>query len=120
MGTYGTANGLVLVTPAAGQAGQLLGLLAGEVQAYLDSDGKLKAGGGVVVLDAQGIQISAPVSYADPQAFKFVASDGTAVGGLYAKIASQITQLQLVAAGGYDVYDDAILFLGATIGRAHV
>ena len=114
MGTYGTANGLALVTPAAGQAGQLLGLLAGEVQAYFDSDGKLKAGGGVVVLDAQGVQISAPVSYADPQAFKFIASDGTVVGGLYAKIASQITQLQLVAAGGYDVYDDAILFLGAT------
>ena len=55
MGTYGTATGLVQVIPAAGEPGKLLGLLDGELQAYFDSDGKIKWAGDKGVLDASGI-----------------------------------------------------------------
>lgn len=56
MGTYGTADGLVLVVPSAGEPGKLMGLLDGELQAYFDSDGKIKWAAGKGVADATGIQ----------------------------------------------------------------
>lgn len=61
MGTYGTATGLVLVVPATGAPGKLLGLLDGELQAYFDSDGKIKWAGGIGVLDETGLTLRATI-----------------------------------------------------------
>lgn len=62
MGTYGTASGLVIVTSSPGEPGKLLGLLDGELQAYFDSDGKIKAAAGKVVLSQYGISLDGTLS----------------------------------------------------------
>ena len=56
MGTYGTANGLVLVFDKTAKIGKLLGLLGGELQAYFDSDGSIKWAGGMGKADSTGLE----------------------------------------------------------------
>lgn len=54
------------------------------VQAYVDTNGAIMAGGGYTAIDANGIGII-PTTYAsDPRAYKFVSSiGGTVYGGMY-------------------------------------
>ena len=66
MGTYGTATGLVLYFDPVTKAGKLLGLSDGDVQSYFDSDGSIKAAGGDITLDENGMAISVPTGVSYP------------------------------------------------------
>ena len=74
MSDYGTATGVVFGWDPTSGAGMLLGLNAGTLQAYFDSDGSIKAGGGDVALDADGIKITSGTG--DPNALKWVNAGG--------------------------------------------
>lgn len=59
MSSYGTATGVVFGFDAVSGAGQILGLNAGALQAYFDSDGKIKWAGGAGVLAQTGMLLLA-------------------------------------------------------------
>ncbi len=50
-------------------------------EAYVDTDGSIRAGGGVVGLDSDGIWILSPTSYSDVRSYKFVETAGGASKG---------------------------------------
>lgn len=52
-------------------------------KAYMDTDGSLKAGTGVVTLDENGIIIEVTNSSQDERSYKFKFENGTIIGGLY-------------------------------------
>jgi len=52
--------------------GQLQFRLGATVNVYVDTDGKLKAGGGVVALDDNGAGVLIPTAFADANSYKFV------------------------------------------------
>lgn len=65
--------------------GRIAGYNDGTVQWYASTDGKLRAGGGLVSLDAGGITIAAKtsgVSYSSDRAYAFDVS-GTRIGGVF-------------------------------------
>lgn len=55
MTDYGDATGVVFGYDPVSRSGKILGLTAGTLQAYFDSDGKLKWAGGKGILDATGL-----------------------------------------------------------------
>lgn len=57
MADYGDATGVVLGFDPVNGAGKILGLYTGELQAYFDTDGKIKAGGGQVILQKAGLEL---------------------------------------------------------------
>lgn len=65
-----------------GGIGKLSTYNAGIEQVTFDTDGKLKAGAGAVVLDATGIKIAAPTTPTLTNAYGFTAG-GVAMGALY-------------------------------------
>lgn len=67
-----------------GGYGRIAGYNAGTVQWYGDTDGKLYAGAGDVILDANGITLTFGSTAADPSTIKFVDSSGNRGSGLYA------------------------------------
>lgn len=64
-------------------------------QVSLDTDGKLKAGGGAVQLDASGIAAVVNGALDTAVAYKFTNGSGTIYGGLYGYLPSGTPQLQL-------------------------
>lgn len=66
-------------------AGQFLFRGGTTVQAYVDTDGTLRAGGGAVVLGSGGVSVLAPASYTSTNAYKFVDGSGNDVAGMRIK-----------------------------------
>ena len=64
--------------------GRIGGYASDTLQWYANTDGKLYAGGGNVVLDTNGVVIAATTAYEDARAYKFT-SGGAIFGGIYAK-----------------------------------
>jgi len=56
-GEFGTATGVVIWFDRTTGVGKILGLSDGVPQAYFDSDGTIKAGGGQIILDEAGIRL---------------------------------------------------------------
>lgn len=70
-----------------GGIGLLAGYLAGVVQARFNASGELEAGGGVVKLNATGIEVTASTSYSTARSIKFKAGS-TLVANLRALISA--------------------------------
>jgi hypothetical protein len=66
------------------------------VEAYIDTDGSITAGGGVVTLDTGGIDIAATTDYADIRAYTFSIS-GTTASSLSAKYGADYNYIKLEA-----------------------
>lgn len=66
-GPYGPFTGIAILFDKVNQVGKLLGLNDGTVQAYLDSDGKLKWAAGKGVADATGIAFAVTAGTASQQ-----------------------------------------------------
>jgi len=77
MSNYGTATGLVLGYDVANAAGKLLGINAGALQAYFDSDGKIKWAGGYGIMDANGICIRAASTVSGDRAYAMEETNGS-------------------------------------------
>jgi len=119
MGTYGTATGLVLVIPAAGLPGKLLGLSGGELQAYFDSDGKIKWAAGKGILDESGFSFTLDV------ANKVICAPGGGFALLHALTSGGVGYTYAIygsdsgnaaGVGGNSVSGTGIIGIGGSIG----
>jgi len=82
-----------------GGVGKLSGYNTGVEQITFDTDGKLKAGAGAVVLSAVGITIAAQSAMADLRAYTFKGASAS-VGGLYGSEDVGGNQIRVWAIGG--------------------
>jgi hypothetical protein len=69
-------------------AGQLQFRLGQTINVYVDTDGVLKAGAGVVTLDTNGISIIPTTTPSIVRAYKFRTAAGDVIGGLYGYVQS--------------------------------
>ena len=75
---YGNATGIVLSYDNATDSAKLLGLNNGELQAYFDSEGRIKGGAGSVIIDESGLRVVAPNTYPSAaQKIRFGDESGT-------------------------------------------
>lgn len=90
--TYGNATGVVLEYNPDTQEGRILGLRDGVLRGYLDSDGAIKGGGGVVIIGDDGIRIVAPSGAPSPsEMYRFTNADGSVTYvSFYARLASKM------------------------------
>jgi hypothetical protein len=65
------------------------------VQAYVDTDGSIKAGVGIVTLDEDGITIEAGTSYADQNLIDFKDSAGTKFGYVGCKTGATLNEMRI-------------------------
>lgn len=102
-----------------GGIGLIAGYNAGTVQWYADTDGKLYAGAGNVILDAGGIGIVVPTATADLQAYKFM-SGATTVSALQAYYDAGvplINVIELVAKPISGLQSQALLTASSPVNR---
>lgn len=105
-----TAGTLLLGDNSASKAnvkyssGQMLFRGGQTTQLYIDTDGKLKAGGGVVLLDSGGIKIEIGTSWAESRSYQFTSS-GTPVARLRGWLdVSGVMHTDLYEAADRDAY----------------
>ena len=99
--------------------GQLQFRLGTTVNVYMDTDGTLKAGGGAVVMDEDGITFNAETDTSE-KPFKFVDSNGVVRGYLYFYDSSGVsTNFYLIAGDSLQDFISSILVSSlATIDNA--
>ncbi|MCI0644092.1 MAG: hypothetical protein L0346_04335 [Chloroflexi bacterium] len=100
-------------------AGQLLFRGGTAAAAYIDTDGSVTAGGGVVFLDADGVTVTAEPSTTpdDLNAYKFEDEGGAIIGGLYMLAPAGSNRLQLYAPEQASHDSEIDLFVGAPSGQ---
>lgn len=83
--TYNASTFTGLRLYKSGSTYRLAGYSAGAIQAYFDSDGKIKAGGGAVLLDANGVAIEVGDAY-DPHSSYKTTFSGLVIGDYYSTV----------------------------------
>lgn len=70
------------------------------------ADGKLRAGGGIVVLDSGGIDVEVPSGYADLNAYTLIDSGSNTIGGFFGQVSGgdNYTKLETVSVAGRGSY----------------
>ncbi|MCP4537705.1 MAG: LamG domain-containing protein [Chloroflexi bacterium] len=87
-------------------------------QVEISTNGSLKAGGGSVLLNSEGIAIATDTTFGDVRSFKFKDSNDNVVSGLYNYASQTANQVytQLVATAAAADYTSAVVRLHATGG----
>jgi len=70
---------------SAGYIGRIGGYNAGALQWYAGTDGKLYAGNGVAIMDANGFTVEASSSYAATRGYRLATVAGVNLGGVYSQ-----------------------------------
>lgn len=99
--------------------GQLQFRLGSTVNVYMDTDGKLKAGTGNVILSYDGVSIVAPENApSDQRSYKFVDADGgNVLSGMNSYFTGSNRYLWLFANGGSGASDEVRLRIYAKSGN---